>query len=765
MAIKLWTKLTRKESKDFLSLKEAIARQLLVLQELKAYGINSVNLIPKKTVHAMARYLVILAELESRGVKSLKLIPKKADRDLVQEARRLESDNPLLREKIIPLLVQEAHALEAQITSLTDNLMGSEFELDLLELGLVSASEIASAAKAATASQKISESRKIPAKNISAVKPQVRVEKESIPEVKEIQKTKLVENPEIFLNNEDFQSLLSDAEAKILATKVLPVERIEPAVATTHIHKISIKVEHSADTEIEIIKVQEPAVASPSVATIFVPEEFNELKVINPLKILNYFARATPQSIAIVNEKRSITYEQLNILVRQFALKFRKMGIQPGDLVVTRLSNTLDWISTLALMSQGVITCSKSGRAAIDPALEAKFLISDGTLIWNSHNTIILDDAWIADAENSEIGLLSEEDLDSNSICRVIFTHRTLGKPKAVGISLKLLNARVDQYNRTWLKEQSIMPLMELSTSLGFFTFYSLFVRGEKIITSTQFNFDAVRLALAHDVQILIASTLRVVQLLEVLKRTESTMPALRKIVISGNLPTLKQLTNVADTLGVEVLNIYGSIECGDISFSPVNSKSRPSDLGWIYPEAKVQIVDAAGEKVAKDIEGRIATSSNTMVHEYFRTLEPNRKVFDQGWFYSGDTGYLTDDGRLVITGRDADLINFGKMKISPFAIEELVLDYAGILDCGAFTFLSKSNERRLAVAIVGDGDLNLKLMTTAITRELGEMAPQTYFVTDAIPRDALGKIQREQLEQNLHEKVAHQMHEHSEEK
>jgi long-chain acyl-CoA synthetase len=735
MAIKLWTKLSRKESKDFLALKEAIARQLLVLKELKSHGINSVNLIPKKTLHAMPRYLEILADLESRGIKSLNLFPKKADRDLVQEARRLESDNPLLREKTILLLVQEAQALDAQITSLTDNPMGSEFELNLLELGLVSTSEIASAAKVASAAKKISGSTKIPAKNISAVKPKVSAEKDLIPEIKGIKKTKDVENPEIFLNNEDFQSLLSDAKAKILATKILSVEKMQPAVA------------------------------SANVQTIFVPEAFNELKVINPLKILNYFAKATPQAIAIVNEKRSITYEQLNILVRKFALKFRKMGIQPGDLVVTRLSNTLDWISTLALISQGVITCSKSGRAAIDPALGAKFLISDGTLIWNSHNTIILDDAWIADAENSEIGLLSEDDLDSNSICRVIFTHRTLGKPKAVGISMKLLNARVDQYNRTWLKEQSIMPLMELSTSLGFFTFYSLFVRGQKIITSTQFNFDAVRLALAHDVQILIASTLRVVQLLEMLKRTESTMPALRKVVISGNLPTLRQLTNVAETLGVEVLNIYGSIECGDISFSPVNSKSRPSDLGWIYPEAKVQIVDAAGVNVKKGIEGRIATSSNTMVHEYFKTLEPNRKVFDQGWFYSGDIGYLTDDGRLVITGRDADLINFGKMKISPFVIEELVLDYAGVLDCGAFSFLSNTNERRLAVAIVGDNDLNLKLMTTAITRELGEMAPQTYFVTDIIPRDALGKIQRDKLEQILHEKVVHQMHEHSEEK
>jgi acyl-coenzyme A synthetase/AMP-(fatty) acid ligase len=783
MPSKLWSKLTRKESKDVLALKVAIARQLLVLAELKLHGIESINLIPKKTVQAMAHYLVVVAELESRGIESINLIPKKVDRDLVQEARRLESNNPLLREKIIPILVKEAHSLENEITSLTDKLMNSESELELLALGLISTTDVARATKVAKATQSNSGPTNTSVKIASASRPKVRMQKELLPELEEINTPKVVESPEIFLDHAKFQALLNEAENKKLVTKILGAEEIqpivelpldtqidiikaqEPVIIAPHAHTITIKVEHSADTQIEIIKVQEPAVAAPHVSIISVPEAFNELKALNPLKTLNYFAKATPQAIAIVNEKRSITYEQLNILVRQFALKFRKIGIQPGDFVVTQLSNTLDWISTLALMSQGVITCSKSGRVAIDPALGAKFLISDGTLIWNSNNTIILDDAWIADAENSDVGLLSEDDLDLHSTCRVIITNRTLGKPRAVGISLKLLNARVDQYNRTWLKEQSIMPLMELSTSLGFFTFYSLFVRGEKIITSTQFNFDAVRLALAHDVEILIASTLRVVQLLEVLKRTESTMPALRKVVISGNLPTFKQLTNVADTLGVEVLNIYGSIECGDISFSPVNSRSRPSDLGWIYPEAKVQIVDVAGEKVAKGIEGRIATSSSTMVNEYFRTLEPNLNAFDQGWFYSGDTGYLTEDGRLVITGRDADLINFGKMKISPFAIEELVLDYAGILDCGAFSFLGETNEQRLAVAIVGDNDLNLKLMTTAITRELGEMAPQTYFVTDVIPRDALGKIQRDKLEQSLHEKIAHQTHEHSEQK
>ena len=250
MAIKLWTKLTRKESKDFLSLKAAIARQLLVAQELKSHGINSINLIPKKTVQAMARYLVILAELESRGIKSLNLIPKKFDRDLVQEARQLESNNLLLREKIIPILVKEAYSLESEITSLTDKLMGSEFELELLTLGLISTSELASAAAAAKAAQSNSETTKIPVKNTSAIKPKVSVEKDLLPDIQEIKKVKIVENPEIFLDNEKFQTILSKAEAKILATKILPVEKIEPTV------------EFFSDTQIDVIKEQEPVVAA-----------------------------------------------------------------------------------------------------------------------------------------------------------------------------------------------------------------------------------------------------------------------------------------------------------------------------------------------------------------------------------------------------------------------------------------------------------------------------------------------------------------------
>jgi acyl-coenzyme A synthetase/AMP-(fatty) acid ligase len=108
-----------------------------------------------------------------------------------------------------------------------------------------------------------------------------------------------------------------------------------------------------------------------------------------------------------------------------------------------------------------------------------------------------------------------------------------------------------------------------------------------------------------------------------------------------------------------------------------------------------------------------------------------------------------------MLTGRDNELIDLGKMKVNPQLIEELVLDYAGVLDCGVFTYENVSGAHILAVAVVGDKDLNLKVMTSAIARELGEMSPKTYFIVDKIPRDSLGKVLRSELQKDIKRKIS----------
>jgi acyl-coenzyme A synthetase/AMP-(fatty) acid ligase len=483
--------------------------------------------------------------------------------------------------------------------------------------------------------------------------------------------------------------------------------------------------------------------------------ESTEGKNLSPLKTLEYFARVSPESVALINEKRTLTFAQLNSLVRQFAIKFRDLGIEPGDFVVTKLPVTLDWISTLALMSLGAITCSKAGRAEIDSTFDVRFLISDGSLVWKNTETIIMNDSWLHEAEQVDPNHLVEPQLDRDSSARVVFTNGTLSNPKAVALSLSAINERINHNKRSWLNEKSVMTLMDLSSALGFLTFYSLLSRGEKIVTTSQFNLDVVRMAISQEIEVFVASTLRVLQLMELLKRTESMLPKLRKIVISGNVPTLAVLQQVKKTLGVEVQNVYSSIECGNVSLLSVNSKVEAGDMGWIYPDTQVKIVNAKSETLVQGMQGRIATRTSSMVFEYFRTAQPNRNVFEDGWFFSGDIGYVTEDGRLMITGRESELISVGKLRVNSQSIEELVLDYAGVVDCAAFGLTSRSEEPALGVAIAGDKDLNLKLMSEALARELGEMAPTRYFVTDSIPRDLNGRVQKALLLEALNKKIA----------
>jgi acyl-coenzyme A synthetase/AMP-(fatty) acid ligase len=108
-----------------------------------------------------------------------------------------------------------------------------------------------------------------------------------------------------------------------------------------------------------------------------------------------------------------------------------------------------------------------------------------------------------------------------------------------------------------------------------------------------------------------------------------------------------------------------------------------------------------------------------------------------------------------MITGRESELISVGKLRVNSQSIEELVLDYAGVVDCAAFGLTSRSEEPALGVAIAGDKDLNLKLMSEALARELGEMAPTRYFVTDSIPRDLNGRVQKALLLEALNKKIA----------
>ncbi|MEJ2447668.1 MAG: AMP-binding protein [Anaerolineales bacterium] len=99
---------------------------------------------------------------------------------------------------------------------------------------------------------------------------------------------------------------------------------------------------------------------------------------------------------------------------------------------------------------------------------------------------------------------------------------------------------------------------------------------------------------------------------------------------------------------------------------------------GVPLPNTRIRIQDQAGITLPENKIGEIALQSKSMLSEYYRRPEVTEKSFQDGWFMTGDYGYISD-GELFVTGRKKDLIIVGGKNIYPGDLEELVYEVPGV--------------------------------------------------------------------------------------
>lgn len=125
----------------------------------------------------------------------------------------------------------------------------------------------------------------------------------------------------------------------------------------------------------------------------------------------------------------------------------------------------------------------------------------------------------------------------------------------------------------------------------------------------------------------------------------------------------------------------YGSTETFTIiSSDPADTPWKPEDPhnGHILPGNEVRIVDPeTGDDETTGGSGEIFVRGATMMRGYLKAADEG--LDDDGWFHTGDAGFVDDDGRLHWTGRTSDLIKTGGANVSPVEIEEALADHPGI--------------------------------------------------------------------------------------
>jgi acyl-CoA synthetase (AMP-forming)/AMP-acid ligase II/acyl carrier protein len=201
------------------------------------------------------------------------------------------------------------------------------------------------------------------------------------------------------------------------------------------------------------------------------------------------------------------------------------------------------------------------------------------------------------------------------------------------------------------------------------------------------------------------------------------------------------------DTFGVPVLEAYGMTEAAhQMTSNPLPpSQRKPRSVG-IPTGPQVAIMDGDGRLLTTGETGEILIHGVNVFMGYESNPEANKAAFVDGWFRTGDQGFLDGDGYLFITGRMKEIINRGGEKVAPREIDEMLLEHPAVAQAATFAVPHSTLGEDVAAAVV------LHPHCRATERELRDLAfarlaehkvPSQIVIVDTIPKGPTGKVQR----------------------
>jgi acyl-CoA synthetase (AMP-forming)/AMP-acid ligase II len=212
----------------------------------------------------------------------------------------------------------------------------------------------------------------------------------------------------------------------------------------------------------------------------------------------------------------------------------------------------------------------------------------------------------------------------------------------------------------------------------------------------------------------------------------------------SAALPA-EMMAQMESVFGVPVLEAYGMTEAThQMASNPEPPAARKGGSVGPGTGVRISIMDEAGNHLPQGERGEVVIEGPNVVREYENNPEATAKSFTNGWFRTGDQGYLDPDSYLVLTGRLKEMINRGGEKIAPREIDEVLLSHPSVAEAVAFGVPHPTWGEEVAAAVVLRTPEKESLILAHCKQHLSDFkCPKNLYIVDAIPRTATGKIQR----------------------
>ena len=431
-------------------------------------------------------------------------------------------------------------------------------------------------------------------------------------------------------------------------------------------------------------------------------------------------------------------------------------GVRSGDRVAMQVQK-----SPAALMLY--LACVRAGVVLLPmntgyTSAEVEYLVAD------ADPALLLDDAGLASLESAAAACSDHFDDSTPSpddLAAILYTSGTTGRPKGAMLSHRNLASNCATLHRLW----GFGPGDVLLHVLPVFHTHGLFVAtncsiagGTPMVFLPTFDVGDVVAALPRCTVMMGVPTHYTRLLAD--PRFDADACARMRLFISGSAPLLATVhQQFAERTGRAILERYGMTETSMLTSNPLEGERRAGTVGFALPDVQVRVVGDDGERLPTGGTGGIEVRGPNVFSGYWRRPELAASEFTaDGFFRTGDVGMFDTDGYLHIVGRSKDLIISGGLNVYPKEIEQVLDGLDGVLESAVVGIPDADfGEAVVAVVVAREG---ARLDPAAVRAQArmqlaGFKVPKQVHVASALPRNAMGKVEKAALRRTYAQEVS----------
>jgi len=486
--------------------------------------------------------------------------------------------------------------------------------------------------------------------------------------------------------------------------------------------------------------------------------------------------QATPRKTALIIGEQQWNYGEVGQLVDVYSTGLIGQGVTGGQHVAVLLPNGLAYVCLVhALARLGAVLVPLNTRLTV-AELRWQIEQSDCHLLVYADATatiasqlasegecVAVDAAalcWQGERQTPETAPkgppLPKTGFLLDTPQAIVFTSGTTGQPKGAVLTFAnhFWSATASSYRLGLSPEERWLSCLPLYHVGGLAVVFRSCLYGTAIVLHDRFELDAFNASLDRDQITLTSLVPTMLHRLLALRQGQPWPASLRHILLGGAAAT-PELLAIARESGAPVATTYGLTEAASqvATLCPAEVVRKPGSVGRPLMFTAVRIVDETGATLPPGEKGEIVVSGPTVMAGYYKNSQATAKAIRNGELFTGDIGFLDDEGDLWLVQRRNDMIISGGENVYPAEVEAVLRQHPAVAAVCVVGLPDAEWGQQVAALVECHSPMPVtadELLAFSRQRLAGYKQPRLLAFTAALPQTASGKVERRTVIEQL---------------